>query len=527
MSSLKILVADDLGQEGIEILAEAGEVTLKTGMDEDALRDTLPGYHALIVRSATKVTARSLERASDLVVVGRAGIGIDNIDVPAATARGIVVMNTPEAGAVTTGELAIALLVSMARNIPAADAAMKAGRWEKKAFVGTELRGKTLGVIGLGRIGSVVAERGLGLRMDVLAFDPFVDAERAPVGVRLGTMDEVLAESDFLTIHVPKSDATANLLNAETIAKMKTGARVIHAARGGIVDEEALVAALESGHLAGAALDVFSVEPLPADSKLRTMSQVVLTPHLGASTREAKRNVSLDMANQIVLCLQKGVALNGINVPRIAPTQATALAPFLDLSRALASFLTQVKAGRVESLRLSLQGELPAFASHPLEVAMLAGALRNCGEGPVTPVNAERIADQLGVRRHTEVTTLKQDFLNVIRVEALIDGNRHFASGTVLGHRHVRLIELDDYMVDAIPEGSMLVTFHGDEPGVVGAIGSILHQNDINISRLQVGVANGGVSALGIWNLSSPLTDENLRRIANIEPVHRAYAVEV
>ncbi|MDH3592846.1 MAG: phosphoglycerate dehydrogenase, partial [Planctomycetota bacterium] len=479
MNALRILVADDLGQEGIEMLAEAGEVKVKTGMTEDQLRDTLPGYHALIVRSATKVTARSLERASDLVVIGRAGIGIDNIDVAAATERGIVVMNTPEAGAVTTGELAVALMMCLARNLAPADASMKAGRWDKKALVGTELRGKTLGVIGLGRIGTVVAERGLGLRMDVITHDPFLDSSRLPVGVRQVRFDELLAHSDFISIHVPKGEKTMNLINAETIAKMKPGVRLIHAARGGIVDEDALVDALESGHLAGAALDVFSVEPLPENSRLRSAPNLLLSPHLGASTREAKRNVSLDMARQMVLCLKKGVALNGINVPRISPAQARTLGPFLDLARNLASFLTQVFPGRVESLRLSLQGKLPGSAAHPLEVAMLAGALRDRAEGPVTPVNAERIGDQMGVRRHTEVSTIKRDFVNVVRVEALIDGERHYISGTVLGHRHGRMVELDHYLLDAIPEGPMLVTFHGDQPGVVGAVGQILHEEDI------------------------------------------------
>jgi len=526
MTPFRILVADELSSEGLEILGRAGEVVVRTGMDEATLRDALPGFHALVVRSATKVTAGALEKARDLIVIGRAGIGVDNIDVPAATERGIVVMNSPDATAVTTGEHAVALIASLSRHVPDADASMKAGRWDKKAFVGSEMRGKTLGVLGLGRIGSVVADRGLGLRMDVIAHDPFVE-ESPLVDVRLVTFDELLERSDYLSIHVPRTARTRGLFDAGAFARMKPGARLVNCARGGIVDEEALCAALESGRLAGAALDVFDIEPLPEDSPLRRTKGLVLTPHLGASTVEAKRGVSVDMAEQIVRCLRTGVALNGINVARITRTQARSVGPFLKLARNLAAFLSQVYEGPVESVRVTLQGDLPAAAAEPITVSAVAGALHPRSETPVTTVNALRIAKARDLRVFTETSSLKRDFVHVVRVEAVIGGERHHISGTVLGERHGRMVELDDFMLDAIPEGPLLVTFHPDVPGMVGGIGVILGEEGINIARVQLGTAPGdGELAIAIWNLSSPMTDRALARVVDEVGVTRARRVD-
>ncbi len=524
MTTFRILVADELSPEGLEILDAAGEAVVKTGMDEATLRDTLPGFHALVVRSATKVTAASLEKAVDLAVIGRAGIGIDNIDVAAATERGIVVMNSPDATAVTTGEHAIALLASMSRHIPAADASMKAGRWEKKTHVGSEMRRKTLGVLGLGRIGTVVADRGVGLRMNVVAHDPVVK-ETALAGVRLVSFEELLAESDYLSIHVPRNEKTLGLINAEAIAKMKKGARLINCARGGIIDEDALCDALDSGHLAGAALDVYTSEPLGEDSRLRRTAGLVLTPHLGASTAEAKRGVSVDMARQIVTCLETGVALNGINVARITATQAQSVGPYLKLIRNLASFLSQVFEGPLESVRVTLQGELPQSAEEPLTVAAVAGALHPRSETPVTTVNALRVATEQDLRVFTETSSLKRDFVNVVRVEAVIGGERHQISGTVLGHRHGRMVDLDNFMLDAIPEGPLLVTFHRDAPGMVGGIGCILGEENVNIARIQLGTANDSDVAIAIWNLTTPLTDHALQRVIKEIGVARARRV--
>jgi len=522
----KILVADDLAEEGLELLRTAGDVTVKKGMDEATLRATLAPFDALVVRSATQVTASSLELAERLALIGRAGIGIDNIDVAAATARGIVVMNTPEAGAVTTGEHALALLMSLARCIPAADASLRAGKWEKSKFTGVELLGKQLGVIGLGRIGRVVADRARGLGLTIVAYDPFVAQQHAPDGVRMLDLDELLATSDFVTVHVPLADETRHLLSKKRLFAMKQGARLVHAARGGIVDDLALAEALQQGHLAGAALDVFELEPLPADSPLRTAPNLVLTPHLGASTHEAKRNVSIEMARQVCLALQKGVVLNGVNVPRLSPADAAQVGPYLDLARNLAALLVQVFPGPLQSLRLSVQGGLPASAHRSLTVAMVTGALRPTVTGTLTPVNAERIAKERNIRIHCEASSMKRDFMFLLRVEAVLGEVRHFASGTVLGHRHGRLVELDGFVLDAIPEGPMLVTFHKDQPGVVGRLGTVLGDAGINIARMQIGTAGGdgeaaaATQALGIVNLDrapSPAQLAALRAIPGIE----------
>ena len=528
IQTAKILVADDLGEEGLEILQRSGEVTVQTGMDEDTLRSTLPEYDALVVRSATKVTARALELADRLTVIGRAGIGVDNIDVAAATARGIVVMNTPEAGATTTGELAVSLLTSLARNIPAADAAIKAGRWDKKRFTGVEMTGKVMGVLGLGRIGRVVAERGKGLSMEVIAHDPIVSQDQAPADVRMVDFDELLEQSDFISVHVPLMDETRGLFSRQAFAKMKPGARLVHAARGGIVDEAALCEALESGHLAGAALDVFEKEPLPEDSPLRKAPNVILTPHIGASTQEAKRSVSRDMANQIALCMTKGIVLNGINVPRIAPAEAAAIGPYLDLAQHLAALLSQLHIDKkLQSIRVTLQGALAATAPRPLTVAALVGAMHERSERPVTPVNAERFAADHGIRVHTETSTLKKDFMSLVRIEAVFDESRHVATGTVLGHRHGRVIEIDDYVIDAIAETPLLVTYHKNQPGVLGQIATTLGEMGENINRMQLGDSpEEGASALGIWNLATPLSDEHLARLRDLDVIDRVYHVE-
>ncbi len=526
-SPWQILVADELSAEGLELLQKCGELTIRNGIPEEELREMLPPFHALVVRSATKVTARALEGAENLAVIGRAGIGIDNIDVAAATLRGVAVMNTPEAGAVTTAEHAVSLLMSMARKIPAADASIRAGKWEKSKFTGSELRSKTLGVLGLGRIGSTVAERGVGMQMKVVAFDPAVQQKSAPQGVRVVELDELLEKADFVSIHIPLLAATKHLFNGETFAKMKPGAMLVHAARGGIVEEEALCDALDSGHLAGAALDVFEKEPLGPDHRLLHTPNLVLTPHLGASTKEAKRNVSLDMARQVVTCLTKGVVLNGINVPRVAPSEAALLGPYLRLAHNLGSFLVQVFPGKIQSLRLTLQGGLPESAQRNLTVAMMSGALHPRLSVAVTPVNAERLAKEEGIRVHTEISSVKRDFMNLIRVEAVLDEERHWVSGTVLGHRHGRMVELDDFFMDAIPEGPALVTFHEDRPGVLGHIGTLLGEAGVNISRMQLGTEqHNGEAALGIWNLSSALSEADLDTIRQHPAIQRACSVQ-
>jgi D-3-phosphoglycerate dehydrogenase/(S)-sulfolactate dehydrogenase len=524
----RILVADELGSAGLAILRQAGEVDVRTGLKPRELAAVLPPYHALVVRSATKVDAEALELAANLVVIGRAGIGVDNIDVDAASARGIAVMNSPEAGASTTAELAIALLVALARKIPQADASLRAGKWEKSKFSGVELGGKTLGVLGLGRIGRIVAARGAGLAMRVIAHDPFVRAGGEPAGVTLVDFERLLAESDFLTIHVPLSDATRHLIGAAELAKTKRGARLVHCARGGIVDEAALLAALESGRLAGAALDVFEQEPPPQDHPLLARPDVIVTPHIGASTEEAKHAVALAITRQVAACLKSGLVLNGVNVPLVAPADAEFLTPYLLLAERLARLLAALYPGRPRALRLLAQGEVGERAARPLLVRALVGALHGRDGAVVTQVNAERVARELGVATSAEQSALKQDFVNLVRVE--IDGPHglHHASGTLIGRRHLRLVELDEFLLDAIPEGALLVTHHADRPGVAGRIGTLLGDAGLNIARLQIGLPRERArAALGVFNLDAAPSAELLARLCALDGVEHARCVEL
>jgi D-3-phosphoglycerate dehydrogenase len=503
----RVLVTEKIAPAGLDALRAAGhDVDEQLGLSPEALLDAVRGAQALIVRSATQVTPEVLAAGTDLVIVGRAGLGVDNIDVEAATDRGIVVMNTPESGAVTTAELAIAHLLALARRIPLADRLMREGRWEKSKLSGVEVTGKTLGVLGLGRIGRVVAGRALGLAMRVIAHDPAVAADRVPEGVVMVPFERLLAESDFVTVHVPLLDATRHLIDEKAFALMKQGARLVHCSRGGIVKESALLAALESGRLAGAALDVFEQEPLPKDHPLAKAANVVLTPHLGASTEEARHAVARDIARQVVDCLRNGLVVNGVNVPHVAPADAEFLGPFLTLAERLASLLAQAWPGPIGEIRVLTQGEVGERSQRPILVAALVGALRAGSRELVTPVNAERLAQARGVTVSSERSVLKRDFVNLVRVEIRSGGERHAASGTLIGRRHLRMVELDEFLLDAIPEGSLLITRHEDRPGMMGRIGTILGDAGINIARLQLGLARDRTrEAVGILNVDSPV----------------------
>jgi D-3-phosphoglycerate dehydrogenase len=520
MSGLRILVADELSAEGMAILRGAGEVTFQKGLSGATLAKALLGKQALVVRSATQVTAEALAGADQLLVIGRAGIGVDNIDVDAATARGIVVMNTPESGAVTTGELAIAMLLSLARHIPGADRAMHEGKWEKSRFTGVEITGKTLGILGLGRIGRVVADRALGLKLRVLAYDPYLAEDRMPPGVVKASLDRCLAESDFLSVHVPLMDTTRYLLDEKAFAKVKPGCRLVHCARGGIVQESALIQALVDGRLAGAALDVFEQEPLPKDSPLLQAPNLIMTPHLGASTEEARRAVGIDIAQQVVSCLRTGTVVNGVNVPYIHPSEAEFLSPFLSLAERLASLLGQLWPGRLERVQVVTQGEVGEKNQRPVLVAALVGALKAAGLGPVTPVNAEAISKKSNILVESSRTTLKKDFVNLVRVELQIDGTRHLASGTLIGRRHLRMVELDDFLLDAIPEGRLLITRHRDVPGVIGRAGTLLGEAQVNISRLQLGQRRDRQGeAMGVFNIDSEVPPPILTRLRELPEI--------
>ncbi len=532
----RILICDELSTAALEIFRQKGfEPEVRVGMTEDQLVAAVPGVHALVVRSATKVTRRVIEASDRLRVVGRAGVGVDNVDCDAATERGIVVMNTPTGNTVTTAELAIALIVSLARHVPRADRLMKAGNWTKKGLTGTELTGKTLGVVGFGRIGRVVAERGLGLRMNVIAHDPFLPpgASTTP-GVELVDLERLLARADFVTLHVPYSDATKNLISKERIALMKKGARLVNAARGGLVDEVALLEALEKGHLGGAALDVFEVEPPAKDSKLVLRDDVIATPHLGASSHEAQHQVAVDVADQICDFFLTGVANNAVNVPAVGADALRELAPWVLLAEKVGAMLAQVAGRPVRKLELTIAGELAKQDARHVPLALLTGLLRNQGlDASVNFVNAPVLARERGVTLFEARGPEDMGFQSSITVRATSDDNAraHVVTGTVVGRKPM-IVCYDGLRIDLEPKGPVLITRHDDQPGVVGLLGTVLGGHRVNIRRIELGPATemtpAGVGlATGILSLYDEPSPAVLTHLRNLEPVREVRLVRL
>jgi D-3-phosphoglycerate dehydrogenase / 2-oxoglutarate reductase len=517
----RILISDELDPAAHEVFRRAGfEPEIRTGLKEEELCQALAGVDALVVRSATKVTRRVLEAAGTLRVIGRAGIGVDNVDLEAATERGIVVMNTPRGNATTTAELAIALLLALARHIPRADRLVRSGKWKAKGLVGTEVFGKTLGVIGLGRIGRLVAERGRGLSMKVIAHDPYLSGEgiASPVpGVELVELEALLERSDFVSVHVPLNDSTKNMLSWEQLARIKPGARLIQASRGGVVDEEAVLDALTSGKLAGAAFDVFAVEPPPKDHPLLSRDDVIVTPHLGASSEEAQLRVALDIAEQIVNFLKNGVAENAVNAPTLPAEAMAEVAPFLLLAEKLGSFLAQRMKGQIRKVEFTVGGDVTRHGIEHLRLAFLVGVLRHTLDRSVNFVNAPALARERGILV-LESREERPDFRNgeiSVRASEKAGGLSHRVSGAVFG-REPRIVSVDDLRLDLPPRGVLLVTRHKDQPGVLGQIGSILGRYQINIQRLELAPgAEPGASAHGYLTLSPEPPEAVLEALRN------------
>ncbi len=518
---MKIAVLDKVGEAGLELLRSepSFEVIERLGLSTDEILAAVGEWDAIVVRSGVKITADILEAGERLRVVGRAGIGVDNIDIETASRLGIVVMNTPDSNAITTAELTVSLMMALARKIPAADASLRAGRWERSRFLGSEVFGKTLGVIGLGRIGSMVAERALGLGMRVVGFDPYVETARLGAGeIRITELDEVLRVSDFITVHTPLNDKTRGLIGTDAIAKMKNGARVINVARGGIVDEVALEKALQSGKLAGAALDVFQREP-PGDHPLFQIENTVVTPHLGASTEEAQEKVAVAIAVQIRDLLLDGTILNAVNVPSVSATELERLRPYLSLCERLGAFCGQTTDGTIRSCTIEYAGEVAQLETAPLTNAVLKGLLAPQLGERVNAVNARHLAAERGLRIAEATADSGADFVTLVTVRLEIEAGSHTVAGTLLGRRHPRLVRIDDYQLDALPEGATLVTRNADRPGVIGAIGTLLGQNSINISRLQLGLQNHGGAALAVINIDSPVSPDLLTELRQLEHI--------
>lgn len=508
---MKVLVADALSEAGLAALRKKGlTADVRTGLKEDELVKIIADYDALVVRSATKATRRVLEAGKNLKVVGRAGVGVDNIDEAAATERGILVMNTPAGNTLSAAEHTLALLLSLARHVPEASASLRRGEWDRKKFAGIELAGKTLGIVGLGRIGREVAARAKAFQMRVVAHDPFISRDLArEAGVELVSFDQLLADSDFLTIHTPLTPQTERLLGPNEISKLKRGAYLLNVARGGIVDEAALADALKSGHVAGAALDVFTQEP-PKDSPLLGVPNFIGTPHLGASTAEAQEKVALQVAEQIADYLSEGRITNAVNLT-VPPHPL--LLPFVELAEYLGNFASQIADGNPEELSVECRGEITKHNTHPVAVAGLAGALQRASDERVNLVNAERTAKDHGIRLVQTQTASVQDYTSSVRVTLKTNEGQVTLLGTHLARLGARVVEIQGLEVEFKPHGRFLVIQHRDQPGTIAKISSILGRENVNIAQMVVGREAPRGKAFSILRVDDPVAPAILEEI--------------
>jgi D-3-phosphoglycerate dehydrogenase / 2-oxoglutarate reductase len=526
---MKIFVADDVSESGLEPLRAAGfEVEKRVGLAGAELRAAVSDCEGLVVRSETKVTVELMEAAERLRVVGRAGVGVDNIDVAAATARGIVVMNAPDGNTITTAEHTLALLVALARRVPQANASLRAGRWERKRFIGVELQGKTLGIIGLGRIGRTVAARARGFGMSIIAFDPFIAPEQArDLELEVASLDDLFARADFITVHTPLTSETRGLIGAQAFQKMKRGVRIINCARGGLVDERALLDAIKEGIVAGAALDVFEQEPPAADHPLLALEEVIATPHLGASTKEAQEGVAVTVAEQMRDYLLTGALRGAVNVPALGAKELNALQPYVQLAASLGRFQAQMVDEAVREVRLEYAGEVAQMEAAPVTRAFLAGLLRDVS-ARVNVVNAFLIAEERGIGVTSSYKRAGGDFAPSISARVITTAGEQTAGGALFGPGgDGRITEVNGFRLEAVPHGHMLVTRNRDVPGVIGHLGTVLGEHGVNISRFHLGRRERGGEAMAVIETDAPLGDETLKAIRSYEPVISARQIEL
>jgi D-3-phosphoglycerate dehydrogenase len=524
---MRVLISDDLSPRCAEILREGGlEVDVRTKLPPEEFARIVGEYDGLVVRSATKVTKAALERSGRLKVIGRAGIGLDNVDLPAASARGIVVMNTPGGNTVTTAEHTIAMIMSLARDIPQATASCKAGKWEKSKFMGVEVLDKTLGVVGLGNIGQIVADRARGLHMQVVAYDLFLSPDRAAeLGVELVDLDTLVARADIITVHVPFTPETKGLIDAKALARAKKGVMIVNCARGGIVDEAALAAAIQAGHVRGAALDVFEQEPPPPDHPLLNLPQVICTPHLGASTGEAQENVALAIAEQIVAYLVRGEVRHAVNLPSVPGEAVGRLAPWLTLGQKLGAFQAQTTPGGVQEVRITYRGDVAAEPVASITISVLKGLLAPVLKETVNFVNAPLLARERGIRVVEAKSDEAEDFQSLLTVEVATSETTSRVDGTIIGKHEPRIVRVGEYRLEAAPEGVLLVTWNHDKPGVIGGIGTTLGAQGVNIARMHLGRAAVGSHAISVISVDQPLGREQLDALKSVPNVIRAVQV--
>ena len=522
----KVLVSDPIDSAGIDILSQVATVDVKIGLSPEQLVQLIPDYDALMIRSGSRITKEIIEAGHQLKIIGRAGVGVDNVDVNAATRQGIVVVNSPEGNTIAAAEHALAMMLALSRHIPDANASVKRGEWDRKTFVGTEVYKKTLGVVGLGKIGSHVATAAKAMGMKLLAYDPFISNERAEqLGCRLVEMDILIQEADYITLHIPKTPETANLINAAALAKMKPNARIINCARGGIIDEAALAEALKAGVIAGAALDVYDSEPL-GDSPLRSLGkEIILTPHLGASTAEAQVNVAIDVAEQIRDVLLGLPARSAVNIPGLSPDVLEELKPYMLLAETLGTMASQLAGGRVELLNIKLQGELATNKSQPLVVAALKGLLSQALRERVNYVNASVEAKERGIRVIETRDASVKDYAGSLHLSAKGSLGEHSVTGALLGDGEIRITSIDEFPINVPPSPHMLFTLHRDMPGIIGKIGSLLGSFNVNIASMQVGRKIVRGDAVMVLNLDDPLPDGILTEIIKVSGIRDAYTV--
>jgi D-3-phosphoglycerate dehydrogenase len=527
---MKVLVSDKLSPKGVEIFKKAKgiEVEVKTKLPPEELKAIIGEYDGLVIRSATKVKPEIIEAADKLKVIGRAGSGLDNVDLPAASKKGIVVMNTPGGNTITTAEHAISMMLALSRKIPQATASMKSKKWEKSKFMGSEIYNKTLGIMGIGSIGSVVADRARGLKMNVLAHDPFLSPERAEkLGVELVNLDDLLKRSDYITIHVPKSKETINLVNKELFSKMKDGVFLINCARGGIVNEKDLCDAIKGGKVAGAALDVFEKEPPDSDNPLLDLDEVICTPHLGASTEEAQEKVAVAIAEQMVDYLLNGTIMNAVNVPSVDSELLATIRPYLELAERLGSFQGQVVSGGLEQVSIEYSGEVAALAIAPITVSLLKGLLYSILKEDVNYVNAPVIAKDRGIKVIESTTNESEDFTSLITLKVKTSKEERLVAGTIFGKSDPWIVQVDQFRIEAVPDKYMFLFHTHDRPGVIGNIGTSLAKHSINISRMQFGREKVEGKSLLLLSTDGSVSSEITEQLRGLPHVISLDSIEI
>lgn len=529
MMTYNILISDPLSEDGIFPLREAKgfNIVIDTGLTPEQLADKIGGFDALLVRSQTQVTREIIEKGTNLKIIGRAGVGVDNIDLTAATERGIIVVNAPDGNTNSAAEHSMAMLMSLARNIPQAFHALKNKIWDRKTFIGVEVKNKTLGVVGFGRIGQEVAVRAKGQRMNVIAYDPFLTAEKAEkLGVQFGSVEDVIKVADFITVHTPLLKETHHLINKEAFEKMKDGVQIINCARGGIIDEDALFDAIVSGKVAGAALDVFEEEPF-VEHKLLTLPQVIATPHLGASTVEAQETVAIDVSYDVVSFLKNGVVKNPVNLSSVPKDVLAKIEPFFNLVEKLGSFLSDLAVGVPEEINITYAGELANLDTRPLSRNAVKGLLKSKLGESVNDVNAKFLADRLGITVNEHKTPKSKGFTSLITIEVKTEIETRKVAGTLLNGLGGRIVRVDNFIVDVVPVGHLLFIRHKDQPGAIGRVGTLLAEEGVNIATMQVGRSEVGGDAIMMLSIDKHVEEVGIQQLIALEDISDATTIDL